>query len=174
MFERFSREAKSAVMEAINEAERHGHDRVGSMHLLSALTLGGDVSAAVLAEAGITHQAVENGLADDSDDAEALGVLGIDLDEVTKAVEASFGEGALSRGQTPRKKHLPMTSGAKKALELSLREAIRLGHKTIGSEHLLLGLVRNGTGSAHSWLVERGTDLDAVRDALVERMKRAS
>lgn len=174
MFERFSKEAQFAVMKAIDEAERYGHDRVSSMHLLSAFTLGRDITATVLAEAGITSQSVEGGLIDQSGDAEALGVLGIDLDEVTKAVEASFGAGALSGGQTPKKKHLPMTSGAKKALELSLREAIRLGHKTIGSEHILLGLMRDTHGSAYAWLVDRGSDLDRVRDALVERMKRAS
>lgn len=173
MFERFSKEAKGAVLGGFSEAERLGHDHVNSMHLLLALTIGRDSTAAVIEESGITSELVEAALTTDDlgDDAEALGALGIDLDEVTRAVEASFGEGALSRGPVPRKKRAPMSSGARKALELSLREAIQLGDKRIGSEHILLGVLRNGTCSAHSWLIDQGYDPDAIRKTLLERLR---
>ena len=181
MFERFTKSARYTVIEAQTEARRLGHDHVGTEHVLLALTSSeGDV-AEVLNEAGITHASIESAIAtstvtDDlgEDDAEALESLGIDLEEVKRTVEASFGEGALSRGPIPRKGHLPFTKGAKKTLELSLREAVRLKHNYIGTEHILLGLLRNDTSSAFTILADAGGDAVSIRKALVERLRRAS
>ena len=181
MFERFNKDARYTVVEAQTEARRLGHDHVGTEHVLLALTSSeGDV-AEVLNEAGLTRGSVEIAIAtstvtDDlgEDDAEALGSLGIDLDEVTKTVEATFGEGALSRTPMPSKGHLPFTKGAKKTLELSLREAVRLKHNYIGTEHILLGVLRNDTSSAFAMVTELGGDPDSIRKALVERLRRAS
>ena len=83
---------------------------------------------------------------------EALAAIGIDLDEIRRRVEASFGPGALERGRRGRGRHVPFTPAAKKALELALREALRLGDREIGAEHVLLGLLREG-GAAR--LLER-------------------
>ena len=103
-------------------------------------------------------------------DADALATLGIDLDAVRERVERTFGAGALARGRCRRglmpRGALPFTARAKKALELSLREAIAMGDDHIGSEHLLLGLAREGDGVAGRILRSRGVDRDTVRAAL--------
>jgi hypothetical protein len=180
MFERFTKAARATVIEAQTEARRLGHDRIGTGNVLLALTTSEGIAAEVLGDAGITHDSVELALAasepdDDlgNDDAEALEALGIDLEEVKRTVEASFGKGALSRPFS-RKGHLPFTKGAKKTLELALREALHLGHNYIGTEHILMGLLRNNTSSASAMLTEMGMDHDAIRKALLERLPKAS
>src|SRR5262249_60985340 len=98
--------------------------------------------------------------------------IGIDLDQVRQATEASFGPGALdpkARRVMP-KGHIPFTKRAKKTLELSLRESLALGHKYIGSGHLLLGLLRGGDGLAVRALVEAGVDLAALRADVTRRI----
>jgi ATP-dependent Clp protease ATP-binding subunit ClpA len=129
-------------------------------------------------------------------DAEALQGIGIDLDAVRAKVEESFGPGALDepepdckeppgpglvgrlrgrrRPERPRSGHIPFTPRAKKTLELSLREAIRLHHNHIGPEHLLLGLLREGEGQAAQILVESGVDLDNLRRRVVAAIERAA
>jgi ATP-dependent Clp protease ATP-binding subunit ClpA len=104
--------------------------------------------------------------ADEALDAGALATLGIDLDEVRRATEASFGPGALdARGRgTARSGHIPFGRSAKKALELGLREAVRLKQHHIGTGHLLLGLLRDGGGPAARALTGAGVDLAALRD----------
>ncbi|HEU4356118.1 MAG TPA: Clp protease N-terminal domain-containing protein, partial [Actinomycetota bacterium] len=101
------------------------------------------------------------------EDAQALRSVGIDLDEVRRTVEDAFGPGALDQGVAPagdkRIGHIPFTAGSKKALELALREAIHLGHRYIGTEHLLLGLVRDDGCSAARILVGHGIDAERVR-----------
>ncbi len=180
MFERFTKAARATVIEAQTQARRLGHDHIGTEHVLLALTTSEGIAGEVLNAAGITHGSVEEGLAalaPDNDlgdeDAEALESLGIDLEEVKRTVEASFGPGALSR-RFSRKGHLPVTKGAKKTLELSLREALHLGHNYIGTEHILLGLLRNNTSSASAMLAEMGANHDAIRKALLERLPKAS
>ena len=97
-------------------------------------------------------------------DSKALATLGIDLDAVRERVERSFGPGALSRhGRPGRFGALPFTARAKKALELTLREAVALGSKDLRTEHLVLGLLREGDGVAAEILTARGVTLDAVR-----------
>jgi ATP-dependent Clp protease ATP-binding subunit ClpA len=107
-------------------------------------------------------------------DADALRSVGIDLDEVRRTVEQTFGSGALERGATTGGRswtgHVPLTPGSKKALELALREAIHLGHRSIGTEHLLLGLVRDDACSAARILAARGADRERVRAAVLREI----
>jgi ATP-dependent Clp protease ATP-binding subunit ClpA len=188
MFERFTHEARNAVVAAQEEARRLGHDCVGTEHVLLALLRGDGIAARVLGGLGIAADAVEQEVVTfvrpgpfGAADAEALGAIGIDLDEVRRRLEASFGPGALRwrpgrrgrrRGPLPGG-HIPFSPRAKKVLELSLREAIRLKHNHIGPEHILLGVVREGEGLAALVLTRLGVDLDAVRARVVDELRRA-
>ena len=114
------------------------------------------------------------------DDAAALRAIGIDLDEVRRHLEETFGEGALERvtwkrGRRWRKRcdgpsigHIPFTPRAKKVLELALREALALQHKRIGTEHILLGLIRERDGLAAELLAQRDVSADRVRVVVKE------
>jgi ATP-dependent Clp protease ATP-binding subunit ClpA len=179
MFERFTAGARAVVVAAQAEARALQHGRVGTEHLLLGLLgepggpAGGLLAARGIA-AGDVRAAVERsaGRGEPELDADALATLGIDLDEVRVRVERAFGPGALSRRPCRRgllDSHpagLPFTPRAKKALELALREAIALGDRHIGSEHVLLGLIRAGDGVAARILGERGVDRGAVLGAL--------
>jgi ATP-dependent Clp protease ATP-binding subunit ClpA len=117
-------------------------------------------------------------------DAEALRSIGIDLDEVRRRLEEAFGTGALERRDRVRRGwrrkkrcetvagHIPFTPRAKKVLELSLREAVQLGHGYIGTEHLLLGLVREREGLAARILAQRGAPDQLVRVMVIEELAR--
>lgn len=177
MFERFTDEARNAVVVAQREASALNHGWIGTEHLLLALLADADGRAArVLRDLAVdvawARGEVERivGRGEPDLDADALATLGIDLDAVRERVERTFGAGALSRRRCRRglmpSGALPFTPRAKKALELSLREAIAMGDDHIGSEHLLLGLAREGDGVAASILRSRGIDRDAVRAAL--------
>lgn len=150
MFERFTRSARQTVIGAQEEARRLRSPQIGSEHLLLALTLAhdSDPARATLAEFGLTHASVEAHLrriAGSAElDADALSSVGIDLEEVRRRVEAEFGAGALDApAPTKRRRWMPFGEDAKMALELALREAIALGHREIGSAHLLLGVLRS-------------------------------
>ncbi|GAB2859157.1 hypothetical protein GCM10027176_71950 [Actinoallomurus bryophytorum] len=172
MFERFTDEARQVVQRAQEEARRLRHPYIGTEHLLLAL-LGGDGGPAAQALRGrnldpddlrrrIVGIVTSEG---DALDPEALATLGIDLEEVRRVTEASFGPGALDvRGGKVPSGHIPFSKRAKKALELSLREALRLGHKYIGTGHILLGILREGEGLAAQVLATTGVDLDDLRD----------
>ncbi len=187
MFERFSTQAREVVMGAREEARELGHRYVGTEHLLLALLVpnrGG--AAAILAGAGLDHDRVragvtwlvgEPGLS--GGDAAALRSIGIDLDAIRAKLEQTFGPGALDPEPAARPKGLfrrkstPSASGdtvrfsdrAKKVLELSLREALRLKHNYIGTEHILLGLIREGNGLAAKIIVDAGLNLADLRRA---------
>jgi ATP-dependent Clp protease ATP-binding subunit ClpA len=107
-------------------------------------------------------------------DADALRSVGIDLDEVRRTVEEAFGPGALEGSTSGRRGlgagYIPFTAESKKALELALREAIHLGHRSIGTEHLLLGLVRDETCSAATILAARGADRERVRAEVLRQI----
>jgi ATP-dependent Clp protease ATP-binding subunit ClpA len=177
MFERFTDEARAAVVAAQHEAAALDHGWIGTEHLLLGLLADGDGRAARLLGDFAVDRAwargeVERivGRGEPDLDADALATLGIDLDAVRERVERTFGAGALSRrrcrgGLMPRGE-LPFTPRAKKALELSLREAIAMADDHIGSEHVLLGLAREGEGVAAQILGARGVDRDTVRAAL--------
>jgi ATP-dependent Clp protease ATP-binding subunit ClpA len=200
MFERFTRPARDVVRAAVGEAERLGHPSIGPEHLLLALASAGgdgdDLGGRVLRELGVTHQAVDRELAAmlargglSEDDARALRTLGIDLDEVRRQVEAAFGPGALQR-ERPRARrfgrlrrrcpepghqgHRPFSAAAKKVLELSLREALALGHNHIGTEHVLLALVRSPGDRGTALLQALGVRREVVRSRVIGALRRAS
>ncbi|GAA4448750.1 Clp protease N-terminal domain-containing protein [Phytohabitans houttuyneae] len=201
MFERFTDRARDAVKGAQDEARELRHRYIGTEHILLAL-LGesGGLAATVLRDAGVFPEQVRAdvlaavgvrreplGVAD----AEALRAIGIDLDAVREKVEESFGEGALEpppvfplrrRGlfrrvqqvPVPGPGHIPFTPRAKKVLELSLREALFLKHKHIGTEHILLGLIREGEGLAAMVLTKAGLSLEDLRRHVLDAMDRAA
>jgi ATP-dependent Clp protease ATP-binding subunit ClpC len=139
MFERCTDRARRAVALAQAEAKMLHHDSIGTEHLLLGLLDEGEGVAA-----------------------HALKDLGIGLEAARQQVEAKIGQ-----GQQPPTEYLPFTPRAKKVLELSLREALQLGHNYIGTEHLLLGLIREGEGVAAQTLVTLGADLHRVRQQVL-------
>jgi ATP-dependent Clp protease ATP-binding subunit ClpA len=176
MFERFTDEARGVTVGAETHARALHHGWIGTEHLLLALLDDDERRVArVLAAHGVTgpwvRAEVERiiGRGEPDLDADALATLGIDLDAVRERVERTFGPGALYQRACRRGRRgdrRPFTPRAKKALELSLREAIAIGDTFIGAEHLLLGLVREGDGVAARILRERGVDDATVRAAL--------
>jgi Clp amino terminal domain, pathogenicity island component len=145
-FERFTDRARRVVVLAQEEARLLGHDWIGTEHLLL----------------GLLHEG--EGVA-----AEALESLGISLERVRAEVEEIIGEGDAGPSG-----HIPFTPRAKKVLELSLREALQLGHHHIGTEHVLLGLIREGEGIAAQVLVKVGAELERVRSAVLRLLSGSS
>jgi ATP-dependent Clp protease ATP-binding subunit ClpC len=139
MFERFTNGARRVVVLAQEEARMLSRNYIGTEHILL----------------GLLHEG--KGVA-----AKALESMGISLEAVRQQVEEIIGH-----GQQPPSGHLPFTPRAKKVLELSLREALQLGHNYIGTEHILLGLIREGDGVACQVLVRRGADLNRVRQHVI-------
>jgi hypothetical protein len=140
MFERFTDRARRAVALAQEEARMLSHSYIGTEHILLGLIHEGD---------GVAAKALES--------------LGISLDAVRQQVEEIIGQ-----GQQAPSGHIPLTPRAKKVLELSLRESQQLGHNYIGTEHLLLGLLREGDGVAAQVLVKMGADLNRVRQQVIQ------
>ncbi|MDT7577146.1 MAG: hypothetical protein QOH17_3479 [Pseudonocardiales bacterium] len=176
MFERFTKRARTVVVHAQEIARGQHSATIGTEHLLLALyAVPEGLAAAILERLQVTRSDVEGDLARGGPfDAEALAMLGIDLDEVRRQADETFGPGALERTRAARSGgwrpgHLPFEPATKKALELALREAVRLGHGFLGTEHLLLGLLHDGR--ARDVLVARGVGLDGTR-ALVEELVR--
>jgi ATP-dependent Clp protease ATP-binding subunit ClpA len=169
MFERFSDNARAAIVAAQEEAAALRHGWIGTEHvLLGVLVTPGD-GGRLLAGFGVDADGVRNdvvriiGRGEDDIDPAALATLGIDLDAVRERVERAFGPGALSRPGGCGGRWTPFTPRAKKALELSLREALALGARDLRGEHVVLGLLREGDGVAAQILAARGVTLDAVR-----------
>jgi ATP-dependent Clp protease ATP-binding subunit ClpA len=175
MFERFTKPARAVVVHAQGIARERHSPTIGSEHLLLGLfAVPEGLAEAVLARFKLERADVEADLARGGlFDAAGLATLGIDLDEVRRRAEETFGPGALDRTRAaqdrPRDGHIPFAHDAKKALELALREAVRLRHGLIGTEHLLLGLLHDGR--ARDVLVARGVGLDGAR-AMVEELVR--
>jgi ATP-dependent Clp protease ATP-binding subunit ClpA len=140
MFERFTDRARRVVVLAQEEARMLNHNYIGTEHILL----------------GLIHEG--EGLA-----AKALESLGISLDAVRQQVEEIIGQ-----GQQAPSGHIPFTPRAKKVLELTRREAEQLGHNYIGTEHILLGLIREGNGVAAQVLVMLGADLNRVRLTVIQ------
>ena len=170
MFERFTDDAREVVVHAQAEARALGHDWIGTEHLLLGAAIARGPVAGVLAGNGATpdalRAAVREEIGSHTFDGEALATLGIDLDEIRRRVEATFGEGALERRRPGRAGHLPFTPRAKKSLELALREAIAAGDGFIGTEHVLLGVLRDEKALATIVLRRTGADPARVREAL--------
>lgn len=180
MFERFTREARAVVMQAVERAQVTHAPNVDTAHLLLGVAGGTGTAARMLAEAGATAERIAEAL-DRTDEARLLGVLGIDVDEIRASVERTFGPGAWSateRGMRPRRGslgtgHIPFTADAKKTLELALREALALQCKSIEAGHILLGLLRVGGRPAEA-LASAGVDTAALRSSMVAVLRQAS
>lgn len=178
MFERFTEPARRVVVLAQEEARERADGHIGTEHLLLGVCRVADgAGASLLAERGVDVATVEADLAATRDpgpsDREALASLGIDLDEVRGRVEEAFGPGALENtraaGRARRGRrwgHIPFDRDAKKVLDLSLREAIRRGDRSLGTEHVLLGMLHADTGRAQRLLAARGITLADLRAAL--------
>jgi ATP-dependent Clp protease ATP-binding subunit ClpA len=188
MFERFTDRARNVAVDAQAAAHRLGHGYTGTEHILLGLLQGDGIAARVLGSLGITAAAVEREVLAEvgrgplgERDAEALGAIGIDLEEVRRRIEASFGPGALSRrpGRGCRRArrvpllggHIPFSPRAKKVLELSLREALALKHNYIGTEHILLGVVREGEGLAMLVLTRLGVGPQVIRARVLDALR---
>jgi ATP-dependent Clp protease ATP-binding subunit ClpA len=207
MFERFTKPAREVVVAAQEEARGLGHAWVGTEHLLLAvLRRPQDPGAATLARLGVTAETCRHAVttlvvrdADtlDAQDAEALKTFGIDLEEIRRRTDATFGKGALDgpadpgeerprrllpfargrrgRGRTPSVDgHIPFTPRAKKALELSLREAIAVKDRHIGVEHLVLALLRSDDRLTRALLDHLGVEPGPVRDVVLADLHRAA
>jgi ATP-dependent Clp protease ATP-binding subunit ClpA len=183
MFERFSKEARAAVVGAQLVARRAGSRSIDTRHVLVALAEADGPAAHALRTVGVDPAGLATRLHDDLRrgglDPEALATLGVDLDAVRARADVVFGRGALERGtgRVPRG-HIPFTPDAKKALELALREVVRLGASTIDGGHLLLGILR-ATGSPAEVVLRRtlaaaGSDPAALRAAVEVPERRAS
>ena len=140
MFERFTDRARRVVVLAQEEARMLNHNYIGTEHILLGLIHEGE---------GVAARTLES--------------LGISLEAVRQQVEEIIGQ-----GQQAPSGHIPFTPRAKKALELSLREALQLGHNYIGTEHILLALLREGEGVAAQVLVKLGADLNRVRQQVIQ------
>src|SRR5215216_1514726 len=140
MFERFTDRARRVVVLAQEEARMLNHNYIGTEHILLGLIHEGE---------GVAAKALES--------------LGISLEAVRQQVEEIIGQ-----GQQAPSGHIPFTPRAKKVLELSLREALQLGHSYIGTEHILLGLIREGEGVAAQVLQKLGADLNRVRQQVIQ------
>jgi ATP-dependent Clp protease ATP-binding subunit ClpA len=140
VFERFTDRAHRVVVLAQEEARRLNHNYLGTEHILLGLVGEGE---------GVAARALES--------------LGISLQAVRQQVEEIIGQ-----GQQAPSGHIPFTPRAKKVLELASREALQLGHNYVGTEHILLGLVREGEGVAAQVLVKLGADLNRVRQQVIQ------
>ena len=177
MFERFTKAARATVERALTVAQEATAGEVRPEHLLAALLEQEDclavrVLAGLGAPAGEAREVLDglrlryvDGL--DDDDAEALKVIGIDLGEVVRRIDQGLGGRGAGR-RRPR-----FSRGSKKALELSLREALALRHNYIGTEHLLLGLVRVEDRVVADTLAAFDLERDALRSAVAEAVRRA-
>ena len=189
MFERFTASARGTVIRAQEEAADAGDHHVGTEHVILALAQDDGVAGAVLHDAGVTAESLRRwlrrGSGDDHSsgrlDADALQSIGIDLDDVRRSVEETFGAGALDDvpgrpggRRWGRSGHIPFTARAKKSLECGLRQAITLGDTRIGSEHLLLGVLDEGSGLGVRMLRDEGVDLRGLRASTVERSRRSA
>jgi ATP-dependent Clp protease ATP-binding subunit ClpC len=139
MFQRFTDRARRVVVLAQEEARTLNHTYIGTEHILLGLTREGE---------GVAAKALES--------------LGISLDAVRQQVEETTGQ-----GQHAPSGHIPFTPRAKNVLELSLSESVQLGHNYIGTEHILLGLIRQGDGVAAQVLSGLGADLDGTREQVI-------
>ena len=143
MFERFTDRARRVIVLAQDEAKLLNHNYIGTEHLLLGLISEGE---------GVAAKALEE--------------MGISLEAVREQVQDIIGPGT-----TPPTGHIPFTPRAKRVLELSLREALQMNHAYIGTEHILLGLIREGEGIAAQVLLRLGADLNRVRSTVINLMQ---
>jgi ATP-dependent Clp protease ATP-binding subunit ClpA len=183
MFERFTVGARTAVMEAVEHAERLGHDWIGGEHLLLAVATSDEPMGEVLRTNGITKERIEQILLGSPGanplDREALASVGIDVDEVRAAVEQAFGPGALNqqptRGNRKRSRLKPsFTPQAKSCLTAALREAQATHSNELTGEHLALALISTDHSAIPGILKAAGVTPTQLRTALQNRYRKAS
>jgi ATP-dependent Clp protease ATP-binding subunit ClpA len=195
MYEPFTEQAQAVVVRAKGEAQQLRQPFIGTEHLLLGLLSGeAGIAYAVLHEAGLDAESVRAAVRRlvgmpallGEEDAAALRTIGIDLDAVLARIEESFGADALDpplpaqkrRGPLGRRKRCEdsphFAARSKKVLELSLREALRLKHNYVGTEHILLGLIREGDGLAAKILTEAGLDLAGLRRVTEAKLRHAA
>ena len=196
MFERFTHAARAAVVDAQTEAHGLRHNYIGTEHILLGLTTGEGTAARLLGTFGVDRDLVRDRVAGivgegprGEPDAEALRSIGIDLDEVRRHIEEAFGPGTLDRARRARagrrrrwgrrsrdcsRGHIPFTPRAKKVFEIGLREALRLKDGFIGTEHILLGLLREDGGVAAMILAEQNVGYNLVLNQLGEERGRSA
>jgi hypothetical protein len=195
MFERFTDKARRVVVLAGAKATERG-EQVRPVYMLHALTAADGIAARALAGLGVDSASVERSLdrieplagplaaSPSSEDAEALAAIGIDLDEIRRRVEESFGPDAVARvpgapkGPPARPGRMSLTRESKQSLALAIKEARALRHNYIGTEHLLLGLLDaaklNPRGDfTPATLRELGIDPDRARQQVLDELRRA-
>ncbi|MBF6332519.1 hypothetical protein IU452_28875 [Nocardia transvalensis] len=142
MFERFTDRARRVIVLAQEDARQLGHNYIGTEHILLGLANEGE---------GVAAQVLRS--------------FGVDLDELRDGVVEIIGH-----GKSEPTGHIPFTPRAKKVLDLSLREALQLGHRYIGTEHILLGVVRESDGVGAQVLERRGIELNDLRNRIIEQL----
>jgi ATP-dependent Clp protease ATP-binding subunit ClpA len=193
MFERFTDKARTVVIAAKTVARERGDDHIGLAHMLYGLVTTDGVAGRALTALGVDEAAVGRELGrartaggapagssgDTGGDAEALAAIGIDLDEIKRKIEESFGPGALDRVPLTPKGPLnwtgdrfPIDEQAKLSLAMSIREARALHHNYIGTEHLLLGVLRAAERNPHGefaavMLPDLGLDLATAHERVL-------
>lgn len=199
MLERLTAEARGTIARAIQDASGPPRRLVDTEHILLALlTKDTGIAAEVLREAGLTAEGVRSDIERltgspepilTEGDAEALRAIGIDVDAVLARIEESFGPGALEadqaggemegrrgflgrRGKTPSRPRR-LTDRGRKVLELAVREAVRLHNDHIGTEHLLLGVIRIDDGLAMKIITDSGVSAESLRKAIIDAIKAA-
>jgi len=177
MFERLSKSAKTAVNTSCIEAATRRDPATEDVHLLIGCAMGRSPAAAILKDVGATRQRILELLdgADaqpfDDEDARALGTVGIDLSEVTRAAEGVFGDGALSgsspsRRRGPTRRAVPLGSSAKRAITQALHETINRADHRIEPEHLLLGVLHDPSPRCRELTFLLDLDYDTVQQRL--------
>jgi ATP-dependent Clp protease ATP-binding subunit ClpA len=173
MFERFSDSSRDCVRLAAEEVRELGHDHIGTEHLLIAVAreqhgLGGRILRDSGAGAEELRADARRLAGPGVLDRDALASLGIDLDEVRRRAEQSFGEGALEAraGCTDKPRRIPCSPSSKKAAQLALRFALHVGDDFIGSEHILWAISRVGEGAGACMLTGRGITYGVVETAI--------
>jgi len=166
IFNRFTRETRACVEAAVEEARTLGHDSIGDEDLLMGILRTDEgIGAAALSSLGVTLE----GAREESEKmlSDALTSVGISLEQVRREAGEAF------EMRVPGNRHIPFSPRAKAALEQALREAVRLRNNRIGTEHVLLGILRNRDGTAARMLAGMGVSPEALEDRLCEFGERA-
>ena len=167
IFNRFAREARRSVEAAIEEARGLGHDSIGDEDLLLGILRAKEGRAAeALGSLGVTLEGARR----ESEDmlSDALASVGISLEGIRREAGDAFDM------RMPEKRRIPFAPGAKRVLERALREAVRLRDNFIGSEHILLGILRNDDGTAVRMLARMGVSPEMLEDRLYVLRGRAA
>jgi len=176
VFERFEPAARQAFADARQEAGRAGQDQIRSEHVLLGLLREPGPAADALTAAGLSMESLRAHIrrgdhnAPAGLDADALAILGIDLDAVRRATDAAFGPGALDRAAVRGQARLPVAGDTKQALGRAVHRAQQLGQRQITSGHMLFGILDSRRNGALTALAQAGTDIPALRADVLRRI----